>query len=163
MQEKKMITYQSVVLLSSDIARSKQFYQDLFNLEIQLDIGALVTFVGGITLWEKNTAMPLLYPGVKEVSNPEKPAQELYFETDAIEEFASIVKNKQIKLLHDVDLTPWNQRTIRFYDPDGNLIEMGESMDHVVKQMSKSGLSPDEIAEKTWMPKEYVSMVLQSG
>ena len=36
-------------------------------------------------------------------------------------------------------------------------------MDHVVKQMSKSGLSPDEIAEKTWMPKEYVSMVLQSG
>ncbi|NLV25571.1 MAG: hypothetical protein GXY48_00120 [Methanomicrobiales archaeon] len=157
-----MITYQSVVLLCSNIAKSKQFYQDLFNLEIQHDIGVLITFAGGITLWEKKTALPLLYPGLKAVSNPEKPAQELYFETDAIEDFGAIIRNKQIKLLHDIDVTPWNQRTIRFYDPDGNLIEMGESMDYIVKQMSKSGLSPDEIAEKTWMPKEYIGMVLQS-
>lgn len=156
-----MITYQSVVLLSSDIARSKQFYQDLFNLEIQLDIGALVTFVGGITLWEKNTAMPLLYPGVKEVSNPEKPAQELYFETDEIVEFVSVLAEKKVRLLHEIQVTPWNQRTVRFFDPDGNLIEMGESMDHIVRQMAKEGLSPEKISEKTWMPIEYINMVLQ--
>lgn len=156
-----MITYQSVVLLCSNIAKSKQFYQDLFNLEIQHDIGVLITFAGGITLWEKKTALPLLYPGLKAVSNPEKPAQELYFETDEIVKFASVLAEKKIRLLHEIQVTPWNQRTVRFFDPDGNLIEMGESMDHIARQMAKEGLSPEKISEKTWMPIEYITMVLQ--
>lgn len=156
-----MIKYSSVVLLCSDIAVSKQFYQDLFNLPIELDIGGLVTFAGGITLWEKKDALYLLYPGAESITNPEKPAQELYFETDEIVQFASVLAEKKIRLLHEIQVTPWNQRTVRFFDPDGNLIEMGESMDHVVRQMAKEGLSPEKISEKTWMPIEYITMVLQ--
>ena len=28
----------------------------------------------------------------------------------------------------DKELTPWGQRVVRFYDPDGNLIEVGSPM-----------------------------------
>ncbi|MGV8109191.1 VOC family protein [Methanospirillum sp.] len=156
-----MIRYQSVVLLCSDIAISKQFYQDLFQLEIELDIGGLVTFVGGISLWEKKDALYLLYPGSDTITNPEKPAQELYFETDEIVEFSTILQERKVPLLHEIQVTPWNQRTIRFFDPDRNLIEVGESMEHVVKNLGKDGLPPEKIAEKTWMPLEYIKMILQ--
>ncbi len=156
-----MIKYSSIVLLCSDIAISKQFYQDLFNLPIELDIGGLVTFAGGISLWDKNTALHLLYPGTESITNPEKPAQELYFETDEIVAFASALAEKKVRLLHEIQRMPWNQRTIRFFDPDGNLIEMGESMDHVIRQMANEGLSPEKISEKTWMPIEYVTMIVQ--
>lgn len=156
-----MIQYRSVVLLCTDIAKSKQFYQDIFHLPIELDIGGLVTFVGGISLWEKKVALDLLYPGATSVQNPEKPANELYFETDEINAFAELLTSKQVKLLHEIQVTPWNQRTIRFFDPDGTLIEVGESMEHVVKTMGKKGLTPEEIAEKTWMPIDYIRMVLQ--
>ena len=156
-----MIRYQSVVLLCSDIAISKQFYQDLFQLEIELDIGGLVTFVGGISLWEKKDALYLLYPGSDTITNPEKPAQELYFETDEIVGFSTILQERKVPLLHEIQVTPWNQRTIRCFDPDGNLIEVGESMEHVVKNLGKEGLPPEKIAEKTWMPLEYIKMILQ--
>ncbi|NTW45373.1 MAG: hypothetical protein HGB14_13330, partial [Anaerolineaceae bacterium] len=56
------------------------------------------------------------------IQNPEKPAQELYFETDEIIEFSSKIKADNIPLLHDIQVTPWNQRTIRFFDPDGKRI-----------------------------------------
>jgi len=156
-----MIEYRSVVLLCSDINVSKQFYLDLFHLTIELDIGGLVTFIGGISLWEKKVALDLLYPGADTIANPKNPAQELYFETDEIMEFASLITAKKILLLHEIQVTPWNQRTIRFFDPDGNLVEVGESMEHIVKQMGKDGLSADEIAEKTWMPIEYINTILQ--
>jgi hypothetical protein len=38
---------------------------------------------------------------------------------------------------------------------------MGESMDHVIRQMANEGLSPEKISEKTWMPIEYVTMIVQ--
>jgi len=156
-----MIKYSSIVLLCSDIAISRQFYQDLFNLPIELDIGGLVSFAGGISLWDKNTALHLLYPGTESITNPEKPAQELYFETDEIVAFASALAEKKVRLLHEIQRMPWNQRTIRFFDPDGNLIEVGESMEHVNRQMETAGRPPEKISEKTWMPIEYITMVLQ--
>ena len=156
-----MITYKSVVLLCSDIEKSKQFYLDLFKLPIELDIGGLVTFATGISLWGKEIAVHHLYPGTTTITNPDKPAQELYFETDSILDFALTLKEKKINLLHDIQVTPWNQRTIRFFDPDGNLIGVGESMEVIVRQLDREGLSPDEISEKTWLPVEYITIVLK--
>lgn len=155
-----MINYRSVVIMCSDIARSRAFYQDLFHLPVELDIGGLVTFACGISLWENECALDLLYPGVKDISPPEKPLQELYFETDNLPGFASLLKEKNIRLLHPVQVTPWNQQTIRFFDPDGNLIEVGESMEHVVMRLSGEGFSPSELSEKTMMPIEFIQHVL---
>jgi catechol 2,3-dioxygenase-like lactoylglutathione lyase family enzyme len=157
-----MIQYRSVVLLCSDISVSKQFYQELFDLPVELDIGGLVTFACRMSSWDKKIALFLLYPDAEQVTNPDKPAQEIYFETDEIMEFADKILEKKIPVLHRIQLTPWNQQTIRFFDPDGNLIEVGESMEHVVKRMGNKGLSPEQIAEKTMMPVEFISSVLKT-
>lgn len=154
-----MIKYSSVVLLCSDMNRSRSFYQDLFTLEIELDIGALVTFKGGISLWDATLAKTLLYSG-SDPSHPQTcPTSELYFETDDIEGFFQRITQTSVPLLHPIETTPWQQQTVRFFDPDGHLIEVGESMIHVIKRIAKTGLSDKEISEKTYLPEEYIRAV----
>ena len=155
-----MIQYCSVVLLCNDMEKSRLFYQDLFNLEIELDIGPLITFKGGISLWDANTAKTLLYNG-SEPSPPQiSPTSEIYFETDDMEGFFNHITERSVTLLHAVETTPWNQKTVRFYDPDGHLIEVGESMIHVILQIAKTGVTEEEISERTYLPVEYVKGVL---
>ena len=40
----------------------------------------------------------------------------------------------------------WGQRVVRFYDPDGHLIEVGESMRQVVHRFLAQGLTVAEVA-----------------
>ena len=64
----------------------------------------------------------------KEVLNkdiiPENHASELYFEEPDIEAFA----RKLEKLYPNMMTHSWGQKVVRFYDPDGNLIEVGTPM-----------------------------------
>ncbi len=151
-----MIQYSSVVLLCRDIHKSKSFYQDLFSLEIELDIGALVTFIGGISLWEASRAKTLLYSGSDPSPPQEYPTNELYFETDDMEGFFETITRMSVPLLHPIETTPWQQQTVRFYDPDGHLIEVGESMIHVILRIAQTGISDEEISEQTYLPIEFV-------
>lgn len=45
----------------------------------------------------------------------------------------------------------WGQRVVRIYDPDGHMIEVGESMEYVAKRFLKDGMSVEETAAKTQM------------
>jgi len=156
-----MIRYTSVVLFSDDVPRLRDFYRDLFDLTITLDLGGLVTFDGGISIWEMNDVRSMVYGGM-EPSPVERPRCELYFETDAIGAFANGLTGL-VRLAHPLETAPWAQRTIRFYDPDGNLIEVGEAMDAVARRLAADGLSPDEIAARTLMPPAFVAAALEGG
>jgi len=81
---------------------------------------------------------------------------ELYFEEEQFEEFVERLKSFKINYVHDVIEYPWGQRIIRFYDPDMHIIEVGESMETVVKRFIGQGLSVEETAERTQHPIEFV-------
>ena len=155
-----MITYHSVVLMCKDLQVSRDFYQNVFGLKIELEIDGLVTFTEGISLWQQSIASQLLYNGEDLSSPPKKPGQELYFETDDIDKFAAEILSKSVCLLHPVQLTPWQQHTIRFFDPDEHLIEVGESMEEVIRRINREGHTADQIAEMTFMPVDIVRAVL---
>ena len=156
-----MIRYTSVVLFSDDVPALRDFYRDLFDLEVVLDLGGLVTFDGGISIWEMARAQAQVYGG-QEPSPVERPRSELYFETDAIETFAAGLEGRA-RLVHPVQTAPWAQRVIRFYDPDGHLVEVGEAMDTVARRLAADGLSPDEVAARTLMPPAFVAAALETG
>ena len=42
----------------------------------------------------------------------------------------------------------WGQRTVRLYDPDGHLIEVGEDMGMVVRRFLASGMSMEAVSER---------------
>lgn len=55
----------------------------------------------------------------------------------------------------------WGQRAIRFYDLDGHIIEVGETMSSVCRRFLDSGLSIDEVAKRMDVTVEYIESVLE--
>ena len=156
-----MIRYSSVVLFSDDVPALRDFYRDLFDLTIALDLGGLVTFDGALSIWETADVRAQVYGGL-DPSPVERPRCELYFETDALEAFVGGLPN-DVRLVHPVQTAPWEQRVVRFYDPDGNLVEVGEAMDAVARRLAADGLAPEEIAARTRMPPAFVAAALEGG
>lgn len=155
-----MIQYKSVVLICADIGATKAFYQKLFNLTIELEIEGLVGFAEGISLWEQKIASDVMYNGAAPSAQAVRPCQELYFETDDIIGFYNLLAKESVRFMHPIQKTPWHQQTVRFYDPDGNLIEVGESMEEIIRRFGKEGKTTDQISELTMMPKEIISAIL---
>ena len=58
---------------------------------------------------------------------------ELYFEEKEIEAFAEKLENYQepITYVNRLMTHDWGQKVIRFYDPDGHLIEVGTPMPQI--------------------------------
>ena len=42
----------------------------------------------------------------------------------------------------------WGQRVIRFYDPDGHIIEVGEDMKMVIQRFLNAGMTMEEVSVK---------------
>lgn len=51
-----------------------------------------------------------------------------------------------IEYLGDVFEHSWGQRVIRFYDPDGHIIEVGEDMKMVIRRFLNTGMTMEEIS-----------------
>jgi hypothetical protein len=49
---------------------------------------------------------------------------------------------------------------MRFYDPDGNLLEIGESMEYLCKRLKDEGLVESEICSTTGLPIQFVKNAL---
>jgi len=116
----------NVLIVVKDIERSKKFYKDLFGLQVVLDNDGNVILTEGLVLqdeaiWKKFIAKDVI---------PENNAAELYFEERNIEAFAEKLENYEmpIKYVNRLMEHSWGQKVIRFYDPDGNLIEVGTPM-----------------------------------
>lgn len=107
------------VLSVSDVKASRKFYEDLFGLEIYQDYGKNISFSCGLSLQQDFNGF------LKKLKGCYK-----------------------IKYVHDVKEHTWGQRVIRFYDLDGHIIEVGESMKMVIKRFLDSGLSMEETSKR---------------
>ena len=106
-----------------DIERSKAFYQNVLNQKIKFDYGENVFFEGNFAIHLKSHFQNLIDgKEVKSYSN----AFELYFETDEIENIEKKLSSNNVESIHKTREQPWKQKVLRFYDPDGNIIELGE-------------------------------------
>ena len=82
---------------------------------------------------------------------------ELYFEEKDFDKFLEYLKEfPEIQYVHPVEEAPWGQRIVRFYDPDFHIIEVGEPMDAVIKRLFESGMTVEQVSEKSQYPIEYV-------
>ena len=113
----------NVLIVVKDIERSRNFYHDLFGLDLILDNDGNMILTEGLVLqdekiWKKFTGKEVI---------PENNACELYFEKKEIEEFADRLEkyDPSVKYVNRLMTHSWGQKVIRFYDPDGNLIEVG--------------------------------------
>lgn len=143
------------LIVVSDMERSKEFYRELFGLQVVLDFGENVTLTDGLVLQERK-----LWESFTEKNVLREPANnaELYFEENDFDEFLQKLKECKwdITYVNQLKEHDWGQRVVRFYDLDGHMIEVGESMDFVVRRFLKDGMSVEDTTKKTQMPLEYV-------
>ena len=116
----------NVLIVVKDIERSRQFYQDLFGLELVLDNDGNMILTEGLVLQEEKYWKEFL----KKEIIPENNSCELYFEEADIEGFIEKLESyyPEVKYVNKLMMHSWGQKVIRFYDPDGNLIEVGTPM-----------------------------------
>jgi catechol 2,3-dioxygenase-like lactoylglutathione lyase family enzyme len=152
----------SIALFVKDIEVSKNFYVNILQQQINLDFGKNVIFKSGFTIWEINEShiIPVKI-GISEISNNKVNRFELYFETENIQEIWTTLKKKNIKFLHEIHEEPWGQCTIRFFDPDNHLIEVGESMEQFVGKYYKKGMTVEQVSAKTSVPISEIKRLLK--
>ena len=81
---------------------------------------------------------------------------EICFETEDFDSICKTIKEQNIPMLHDLHEESWGQKTIRVFDPDNNLVEIGESIPTFIKRMYEEGMSVGEIVERSSVGKEEV-------
>ena len=113
----------NVLIVVKDIEKARCFYHDLFGLALVLDNGGNMILTDGLVLQEANYWTEFLG---KEII-PENNSSELYFEESDLEAFIEKLESyyPDIKYVNRLMTHSWGQKVIRFYDPDGNLIEVG--------------------------------------
>ena len=116
----------SFLIVVKDIERSRQFYHELFGLEMILDNGGNMILTEGLVLQDEKYWKEFLGRDIV----PESNSCELYFEEADIEGFIEKLERyyPEVKYVNRLITHSWGQRVIRFYDPDGNLIEVGTPM-----------------------------------
>jgi len=116
----------NILLVVSDLQRSIAFYKELFGLEVILDNDGNVIMTEGLVLQEKKCWEKFIEKECIHKNN----MSELYFEETDMEAFSKRLENylDAIEYVNPLMTHSWGQQVIRFYDPDGNLIEVGTPM-----------------------------------
>ena len=85
---------------------------------------------------------------------------ELYFEVNDLDLFIKKLDTfPNIKYVHPIKKYRWQQRVVRIFDPDNHMIEIGESMDTVIKKLLLEKNSIDKVSQVTQYPIEYVKKI----
>lgn len=116
----------NVLIVVKDIEKSRKFYHDLFGIDLVLDNDGNMIFTEGLVLQDEKIWKSFLGRDIL----PQNNAWELYFEEQDIEVFVEKLERlyPSIEYVNRLMTHSWGQRVIRFYDLDGNLIEVGTPM-----------------------------------
>ena len=113
----------NILIVVSDIEKSIKFYQDLFGLMVLNDQDGNVIMSEGLVLQDEKIWKDFLKKDIVYKNN----ATELYFEEKNIEDFVKRLEESPyaIQYVNKLMEHSWGQKVVRFYDLDGNLIEVG--------------------------------------
>lgn len=122
-EEMQTMKLKNILIVVKDIEKSKQFYHDLFGLDMLLDNDGNMILTEGLVLQDEKIWRNFLEKDIVSKSN----SCELYFEEKNIEAFIEKLEKlyPSIQYVNRLMTHSWGQKVIRFYDLDGNLIEVG--------------------------------------
>ena len=113
----------NVLIVVKNIEKSKKYYHDLFGLEMIVDHDGNMILTEGLVLQDVKYWKQFLGAEVTGKNN----SSELYFEETDIEGFVKKLEElyPETEYVNTLMTHSWGQKVVRFYDPDGNLIEVG--------------------------------------
>jgi catechol 2,3-dioxygenase-like lactoylglutathione lyase family enzyme len=112
----------NVLIVVNDIDRAIRFYKEIFGLQVILNQDGNVIMSEGLVLQDATIWKKFLDKNLVQKNN----MTELYFEESDIEEFVKKLQGSEFEIEYVSELMTHRcgQKIVRFYDPDGNLIEV---------------------------------------
>ena len=118
--------FKGTLIVVKDCNQALHYYQDLFGFRLMRDNDGNMELSDHLYLqeeqyWERIT-------GRRAVRRSNQ--TELYFEEPEIDAFVKKLETRypDTEYVDPLTTQSWGQRVVRFYDPDGNLIEVGTPM-----------------------------------
>ena len=154
--------FRGCVLFVTDIARSRALYEGAFGLVPEVETAMMVAYNGGLAIWDAEYARTVLYGDpMSAMGTATRHGAEVWFECDDLAPCLHAVAGAGLTFLHPIREEEWGQKTFRCFDPDGHLIEVGETMAGFIRRMRAEGMDASAIAEKTGMTKWAVQEYLE--
>ncbi len=155
------LQFHSSVLFCNDMQKQREFYETFLNQEVESDIGKCIVFKSRFSLWQLDESFPIAKELGYTYEHIGNRNLEMCFETEHFEDSVEKVILSACRILHNVEEEEWGQYTIRFYDPEGNLVEIGESMKCFVNRLHDSKMDVKQIAEKTGIKTALIEKLLK--
>jgi uncharacterized glyoxalase superfamily protein PhnB len=156
-----MLKYIAPLIVVDDMARARLFYEQVLGQTAKFDFGEDVQFEGDFSIHLRSHYQSLL--GGEEVYPVTRKANcgELYFETDEIEAVEQRLHEAGVEFIHPVREQPWGERVFRVYDPDGHILEIGESLEAAARRFHRDGQTVEWIMDKIGMPHDFVEAAVR--
>ena len=148
--------YSGTLLVVRDISRARKLYEGLLGCVVSMDLGVYIAYANGIALQQEQTWLSFIGREAGEITYGANDG-EIYFEEHEIESFFVRMRVFDVELIHELIEHSWGQRVVRFYDFDGHIIEVGESMKTVCLRFFASGMTPEETARRMDVPLGFVN------
>ena len=118
----KIMRLKNILIVVNDIEKARDFYRELFGLEVVANHGGNMVLTEGLVLQDASIWQEFLKQDIIWKNH----ATELYFEEKDLDGFITKLNNckEPIQYVNKLIEYPWGQKIIRFYDLDGNLIEV---------------------------------------
>lgn len=159
----KEIQFKGPAAYVRDLDRSRAFYEEVIGLKIQRimsDNGRAiaVAYTAGLSIWAADHAFPVIFGSSSPADFPaaKRPAWENAFEAEDVNAMYERAIRADSQFAHALRELPWGQRTFRVYDPDGNILDIGETHEAAVRRMVAEGMPRERVAEKICLPLETI-------
>lgn len=119
----------NILIIASDIEKSKVFYKELFGLHVVTDFGKNVIMTEGLVLQERDEWETAIGRSVRTGGND----AELYFEEYDLDGFLRKLESYAYKTQYVIEPEKaaesggGSKRAVWLYDPDGHIIEVAEA------------------------------------
>ncbi len=152
--------YLCSLIAVENIERSRKFYESIMGMKVEEDYGENVVFEDSFSIHDRKHFRELI--NGKEILHKSN-SFELYFEENKVNDLFNKLKDNHVEFIHEPREQPWRQLVMRFYDPDGHIIEVGESLEYLAVRLHKEGLDIDEICRITYFDSAKVAALIREN
>jgi len=108
-------------IAAADVSLAKQFYVDILELNLSMDLGWIHTYVSS----QSHTVQI----SIASEGGSGTPVPDLSMEIDNIEHVYSRMQNEGFKITYPLTVEPWGVRRFYVEDPFGKLVNVLEHID----------------------------------
>jgi len=146
------------LVVVDDVIRARKLYEEFLHQKVIADFGEYNVSFEGMALYKRSLYQDLI--GDKTIIERAND-HELYFEEDNLIELERKIIDHGFELLHGIREEPWRQRVFRFYDYDGNIVVIAETMEQTSYRLFQDNKTVEEISSMTGMPVEQVQQQIK--